>query len=361
MARFVLSGFVLMIVGTVLVSMIALIAHRPTRKIGLGMLLCSIVLPVLLVGGVTWKWNSSRDRSPPPPSHVVHGDRSHSQTVVIRTRPAPRGDQITTLIAESAEDLEAPRIDLDAPNPPPPVGLPPAPREPEPPVANAPRVAQAERQTAISAPVRPSSPQAERPGENSQQQLPSWVSGAKSSRGTERWTEVVTSSPVDGSKYAQRELDELITVAAGHVLDDVLGDHVLESKPPQIQLQHARRELAALGIGPREIRRRFVTEEFIETRWSEALASEMQVVHLKLEFEPTQRDELLARWQAVESERRLGKVGMIGTSLLVLLAGFYSALRIDTATKGYYSKRLLLGATLVTIAVAAVNVLLFTR
>ena len=76
----------------------------------------------------------------------------------------------------------------------------------------------------------------------------------------------------------------------------------------------------------------------------------MQVAHLLLEFGPGIQREFVDRQRASTLHDRVALV-VVGTLLVVgMLTIFYALLRFDTATKGYYTRRLIVGVPLAIMA-----------
>jgi hypothetical protein len=72
-------------------------------------------------------------------------------------------------------------------------------------------------------------------------------------------------------------------------------------------------------------------------------------VHLKLEFDPSIEQHLRNVWRQYQAGQRLGTVAFLASLGLLLLGSTYGLLKLDTWTRGYYSKRLLLGVPAVII------------
>jgi hypothetical protein len=79
--------------------------------------------------------------------------------------------------------------------------------------------------------------------------------------------------------------------------------------------------------------------------------------HSLLEFGKEFRDEIDRRWNQVKVTSRLARVALAALAVLVGLAVVFSYLRLDTATKGYYSGRLQLATGVVILGLVALGVL----
>jgi len=103
----------------------------------------------------------------------------------------------------------------------------------------------------------------------------------------------------------------------------------------------------SFGIGLGYIMREICQDEYTETLT--ASFGEMKRVYVLMEFSPAVENHLLAEWKEHERRHRLGVVGIFAAATLSLLAGVYGLLRFDTWTRGYYTKRLLVGVPVVII------------
>jgi len=77
----------------------------------------------------------------------------------------------------------------------------------------------------------------------------------------------------------------------------------------------------------------------------------MWQMYARLEFDDEDRADLEARWEQQVTSRRLTVAAAWAVGTLALLAAFYGYLQLDTATKGYYTRRLQLATALVILAV----------
>jgi hypothetical protein len=102
--------------------------------------------------------------------------------------------------------------------------------------------------------------------------------------------------------------------------------------------------LARLGITLDYVRREIAKDDYIET--ADRSVGPMMKSYTLIEFSPTVDRELLTRWQAHERQERFMVVGMCAFSVLGLLGMVWGLLKLDTMTKGYYTKRLFFGVPL---------------
>lgn len=169
---------------------------------------------------------------------------------------------------------------------------------------------------------------------------PAWVD-------REAWREgdvyrmVVVSDPFTTRGECERDLGGRIVEAAQEYAGRLLG--------PTAETR--------LGITPA-----YVWERAHEEEWTEDLQSSvgpMKRVHVLLKFDTAVRSDLEARWQQFVLAGRLGLAGG-GAALVLLLVGtLFGYLKLDTATRGYYTGRLqLAAATLILGVLAAAGVFL---
>jgi hypothetical protein len=89
------------------------------------------------------------------------------------------------------------------------------------------------------------------------------------------------------------------------------------------------------------VRREIAKGEYTET--VERTFGPMEKLYTQVEFSQTVDAELLQKWDAYRRRDRMAMVGVGAGSVLGLLGLAYGLLKVDTWTKGYYSKRLFLG------------------
>jgi len=113
------------------------------------------------------------------------------------------------------------------------------------------------------------------------------------------------------------------------------------------------RKLADMGIGIDFVRREMVPEnrEYYES--IEHDFGTMKRLYTMLEFRPNVDKELLRRWDELRRGERFAVVGAGASSVLGLLGLAFGLLKVDTWTKGYYSKRLFLGVPAAIIGILA--------
>ena len=103
------------------------------------------------------------------------------------------------------------------------------------------------------------------------------------------------------------------------------------------------RKLGQMGIGIDTIRREVVPKdrEYYET--VDRSFGTMQRLYTMLEFTQGFDDELRQRWNEMRRQDRFAIVGVGAGSVLGLISLVFGLLKVDTWTRGYYTKRLFLG------------------
>jgi hypothetical protein len=99
--------------------------------------------------------------------------------------------------------------------------------------------------------------------------------------------------------------------------------------------------LNRMGIGIDFIRREIAKREYVET--VERSVGPMKKLYVQVEFSPSIDLELRQRWDEVRRQDRFAVVGAGAGSVLGLLGLVFGLLKVDTWTKGYYTKRLFFG------------------
>ena len=84
----------------------------------------------------------------------------------------------------------------------------------------------------------------------------------------------------------------------------------------------------------------------------------MHQVHALLKFDKPFRAELDQRWHEIKATSRLLQAGLFGGSVLGFLGLVFGYLKLDTATRGYYTGRLQFGAVAAVLSLAAAGVFL---
>jgi len=155
---------------------------------------------------------------------------------------------------------------------------------------------------------------------------------------------VVESGPYKTLDECHRELEEKMrSIVQGRVIELVKSSTGDRASVPSLQ---------AMGVGTDYILRELCTEEYVET--NEYDFGDMLTAHALMEFNAAQDAALLNRWTAYARRAGVERTA-IGAGLVVgCLALAFGLLKVDTWTRGYYSKRLFLGVPAAIIAVVVV-------
>lgn len=99
--------------------------------------------------------------------------------------------------------------------------------------------------------------------------------------------------------------------------------------------------LADLGLGGDYVRRELCTDEYVDV--FDSSVGQMRKTYSLLEFNEAQDALLVDRARSYSRQEGLLGVALIGSGVLGSVATLFGLLKIDTWTRGYYTKRLFLG------------------
>jgi len=167
---------------------------------------------------------------------------------------------------------------------------------------------------------------------------PDWVENPPKRVGN-LFRRVVSSEPYSTTEECHQHLEKQLQEAVRERVRTLIA----ESGEPSILTP----DFDSFGIGLSYIMREICQDEFTET--VSASFGEMKRVHVLMVFSPAVEDHLRAQWKEYGRRHRLGVVGIFAAAALSLLAGVYGLLQFDTWTRGYYTKRLLVGVPVVII------------
>ena len=105
-----------------------------------------------------------------------------------------------------------------------------------------------------------------------------------------------------------------------------------------------------IGLDSNDIWSKYAVAEHKE-HVTTVFGRDMSRWYVLLEFNGAQRRELAQLWRRSQSEMIVGEVAGVAALVMVVLAGAYGVMKFDTVTKGYYTRRLLIGGALATIVV----------
>jgi hypothetical protein len=104
---------------------------------------------------------------------------------------------------------------------------------------------------------------------------------------------------------------------------------------------HRIHELQSAGISVPFIHQEIIKDQYFAT--VDRSFAQMKKLYTLIEFNPAVDRELRALWDAYQRQERFAVVGAGAGGVLSLLGLCYGLLKVDTWTKGYYTKRLFLG------------------
>lgn len=174
---------------------------------------------------------------------------------------------------------------------------------------------------------------------------PNWVVDAPEQAKQE--FEVALSS---GPWATQAECDRALDTKLKAATDEFISDHLRSELAPRLlryDLSYIKKHL----VQPSDIYHETITVSF----------GPMKQTHARLKFDSSFRQELETRWRQVVAGSRLGQTGLLFGGMLAFLAAFFSYVKLDTATRGFYTGRLQLAvaATILLIVAAGISVALW--
>jgi hypothetical protein len=185
---------------------------------------------------------------------------------------------------------------------------------------------------------------------------PAWVDEPPKNIGNVR-RQVIVAGDFVTLEECNREADRQLYVVTFDHLKELCGDAELDRiSVPVVKLedgrlqpsaaefaarQYAKNTLNRMGVGIDFIRREIAKKEYVET--VERSVGPMKQLYVQVEFSPSIDQELRQRWEEVRRQDRFAVVGVGAGSVLGLLGLVFGLLKVDTWTKGYYTKRLFFG------------------
>jgi hypothetical protein len=160
---------------------------------------------------------------------------------------------------------------------------------------------------------------------------PAWVDSPPNKKG-EIERIAVSSGPHVTAGEARRQLEEAIRQAAADYVNHHLGANNAAqyiSYQDEVKIVDDYEEVAEFSIGP------------------------MRQAHALLEFDETFRGKIEQEWKEALTLSRLMKTGLGSAAVFLLLSVILGYFRADTATRGYYTRRLRFGAATVILVLAA--------
>ncbi len=187
---------------------------------------------------------------------------------------------------------------------------------------------------------------------SSKEQRPEWVLQRPKHIGNVR-RDVVTTDEYATSDECYWAADRLLQLKTYEHLRRLLGTPYDAAEVLQLRTQALNveghtpwfiAELAKAGITVDYIRREIARDDYLEE--SQRSFGPMLKLYTLIEFSPSVDNELQQRWEASQRQDRFAFVGLGATGVLGLLGLAWGLLKVDTLTKGYYTKRLFIGVPL---------------
>jgi hypothetical protein len=172
---------------------------------------------------------------------------------------------------------------------------------------------------------------------------PSWLDDPPKRVG-QIWREVLVTDEFATADEAYKAADRQLVLATYNHLLRLTGQSVQSLAERPLSSDSYLAEFPAFtsyGVGIDYIRREIAKDEYLET--VERSFGPMKKLYTLIEFSPAVDRELQAQWNAHRRQERFAVVGLSAGSVLGLLSLVWGLLKIDTWTKGYYTKRLFLG------------------
>ena len=169
---------------------------------------------------------------------------------------------------------------------------------------------------------------------------PSWVESAAVQFG-----DVHTIAVRGGPYLSQRECLRALDAELKKATDEFIGDYL---GTPRAAL--------LVNYDARYIKEHLVRDKVFDEVIISPSVGEMRQTHALLQFDASFRRELDERWGQIKATGRLGQVGLGVGGVLALLAAFLGYLRMDTATRGYYTGRLQFAAAVAILTIVAAGV-----
>ena len=192
---------------------------------------------------------------------------------------------------------------------------------------------------------------------------PAWTNEPSGYGEDETYRRVVVSDPWKTEEECDQELREKLMVAVAQSIGELMdAEFQMDEMDEGTRTWFARSRLRDLDLSMSDIQRTIVAKRHLENyelapvEGLDATDRTMKRKFLLLEFDRSTQVDIEHRWEAAEqraearqAEEALYAVCGVGSMVLAALGLFYGLLRFDTATKGYYTKRLLIGVGAMTI------------
>ena len=184
---------------------------------------------------------------------------------------------------------------------------------------------------------------------------PEWVS-APPQRYGDTLREVIVAGDYSTTQECLEATKERVILAVWEHLQALVGNYNAVAIPIGIsdngelsaedrnRYHHAMNTFSRMDLTYGYIQGEIITNQYLEE--VERSVGKMQRIHTQLEFTRAVDSHLKGRWVAKEQSWRVGAVSAVAAVSLGLVTFVWGLLKVDTMTKGYYSKRLFLGIPL---------------
>ncbi len=171
---------------------------------------------------------------------------------------------------------------------------------------------------------------------------PDWVMNPPKQIGNVRKF-VVTSDPYLTAEECRRDADEK--------MQNLALNRAAELSGASLSRRTGAASLADLGLGGDYVRRELCTDEYIDV--IDSSVGEMRKTYSLVEFNEAQDSLLVDRARSYSRQEGLLDVTLIGGGVLASIGTLFGLLKLDTWTRGYYTKRLFLGvpAAIITVLI----------
>lgn len=192
---------------------------------------------------------------------------------------------------------------------------------------------------------------------------PAWVDAPPKLTGGVYRTKV-TVGPFATREECDRALPAELLKATNNYVDSFLGEGAsrwVNLPPGYIMESGGKHERVVNGLVIPQNSSHANGSRIYRDQWQEEILASfgpMIQVHTLLEFDENTRHDLQRRWQAGRAEGRLGYAGLGTGMVLALLGSIFGYLKIDTATRGYYTRRLQFLAALTILTTLVVGLFL---
>lgn len=173
---------------------------------------------------------------------------------------------------------------------------------------------------------------------------PDWVDAPPKQIGNVRKF-VVVSDPFLTAEECRRDADQKMQNLALNRADELSGG---------LTRRTGVASLADLGLGGDYVRRELCTDEFIDV--IDSSVGEMRKTYSLVEFNEAQDALLVDRARSYTRQEGLLDVTLIGGGVLASVATLFGLLKVDTWTRGYYTKRLFLGVPAAIISIGGFGI-----